>query len=261
MLRKAVLAYMAERANDDGSLIWASKQRIADEVECSKQAVIKTVQAFVAEGILFEAGKRKTQGGYTVVYNINLEAVEALPAREKQSTEITSNQSMGFTGHNNDQSTGFTPTSQPGLPKPSFNRPSSEAKASSDSSARKTTLKPDSVSDEVFKDWVAMRKSMKAPASQTAINGIEREAERAGWTLEDAMAECVARGWRGFKAGWVKDDGRNEKTGSVTESAVAGAKARLASIRSESPSGDRGSNVQRIGKMPDPVRSIGHVER
>ena len=61
MLRKAVLAYMAERANDDGSLIWASKQRIADEVECSKQAVIKTVQAFVAEGILCEAGKRKTQ--------------------------------------------------------------------------------------------------------------------------------------------------------------------------------------------------------
>tara|TARA_R110002124_G_scaffold264235_2_gene430809 strand:- start:1234 stop:2073 length:840 start_codon:yes stop_codon:yes gene_type:complete len=206
MLRKAVLAYMAERANEDGSKIWASKQRIADEVECSKQAVIKTVKEFLAEGILIDVGKRKTQGGYTVVYNVNLDAVEALPKRENQSTEITSNQSTEITGNNMDRSSEITPTSQPGLPKPSNNRPSEKAKAFPDNSApAKTSLKPDCVSDEVWNDFLAHRKAMKAPVSQTAIKGIAREAERAEWPLEDALAEIVTRGWKGFKADWVKE--------------------------------------------------------
>lgn len=214
MLRKAVLAYMAERANDDGSLIWASKQRIADEVECSKQAVIKTVKAFVAEGILIEAGKRKTQGGYTVVYNVDLEAVEALPKREKQSTEITTNQSTKITGPDIDRSIEITPTSQPGLPKPSSNRPSSEAKASSDNSRAKAVEKPDGVSDMTWNDFLSHRKAMKAPVSQTAIKGIAREAERAEWSLEDALVEIVSRGWKGFNADWVSEARTNNNSSS-----------------------------------------------
>jgi Helix-turn-helix domain len=99
MLRKAVLAYFAERANDDGSMIWASKKTIADEIECSKQAVINTVKQFVEEGILRESGHRKTQGGFTVIYDMNLAKIAALP-RAKQSTE--------FTGQNLDQSTPLT---------------------------------------------------------------------------------------------------------------------------------------------------------
>lgn len=130
MLRKAVLAYFAERANDCGGGIWASKQRIADEIECSKQAVIKTVQKLVSEGIVIEAGKRKTQGGHTIVYDLCLDSLKALPPAKadlveaeiepNQSTEITTNESTGFTGQNMDRSTGDNRTSQPGLPKPSL---------------------------------------------------------------------------------------------------------------------------------------------
>lgn len=35
--------------------------------------------------------------------------------------------------------------------------------------------------------------------------GIRREAENAGWPLDAALAECVSRGWQGFKADWVRD--------------------------------------------------------
>ena len=41
--------------------------------------------------------------------------------------------------------------------------------------------------------------------SENVINSINKEAQKAGWTLEQALAECAARGWRGFKADWVKD--------------------------------------------------------
>jgi hypothetical protein len=79
MARKSILAYCAERANDDGSGIWASKVRIAKEVECSKQTVIDTLKTFVDEGLMIEAGRRKTPHGYTVEYAINIAAVKALP--------------------------------------------------------------------------------------------------------------------------------------------------------------------------------------
>jgi hypothetical protein len=33
---------------------------------------------------------------------------------------------------------------------------------------------------------------------------IEKESEIAGLTLNDALTECVTRGWQSFKADWVK---------------------------------------------------------
>lgn len=65
--------------------------------------------------------------------------------------------------------------------------------------------RPDIVSDQVWSDFLAARKRMKADLTQTALDGITREASKAGWTLEQALIECTVRGWRGFKADWVKD--------------------------------------------------------
>lgn len=129
MLRKAVLAYMADRASDNGCGVWASKMTIAGEIECSKQAVIKTIKAFILEGVISEVGKRKTQGGYTVIYDLNLDVIKALPEREKQSTTITGqkiDRSTTFTGGVNpvdpDQSTTITQT----VLEPSLNQQSKD---------------------------------------------------------------------------------------------------------------------------------------
>jgi len=65
---------------------------------------------------------------------------------------------------------------------------------------------PNGVSKFVWDDFVKHRKTLKAQISKTAITRIEQEASKAGWTLEQALIECVARGWRGFKAEWVAED-------------------------------------------------------
>ena len=39
--------------------------------------------------------------------------------------------------------------------------------------------------------------------TETALQGIQREADKAGWHMQQALQECVARGWQGFKADWV----------------------------------------------------------
>jgi len=56
---------------------------------------------------------------------------------------------------------------------------------------------------------------------------ISKEAQKAGWSLEAALQECAARGWRGFKADWVQD---KPKQSQFISSAEAGRKAAGLSI-------------------------------
>ena len=62
---------------------------------------------------------------------------------------------------------------------------------------------PDGVSDSVWQDFQKLRKAKKAPITDTALNGIRLEAEKAGMSLGDALAMCCKRGWQGFEAAWV----------------------------------------------------------
>lgn len=62
---------------------------------------------------------------------------------------------------------------------------------------------PEGVSDLVWKDFVAFRKSRKAPITQLVIDGLAKQAKLANWSLEDVLKECVVRGWQSFKAEWV----------------------------------------------------------
>jgi uncharacterized protein YdaU (DUF1376 family) len=73
--------------------------------------------------------------------------------------------------------------------------------------------KPAGVSDPLWDDFIALRKAKQSPLTQTALDAIAAEAGRAGMTVADAMRECCARGWRGFKAEWVADKGGGRKAG------------------------------------------------
>lgn len=64
-------------------------------------------------------------------------------------------------------------------------------------------LPPEAVSESVWLDFVALRKAKKAVLTNTAINGIQREAKKAGISLEQALQMCCERGWIGFRADWV----------------------------------------------------------
>lgn len=70
---------------------------------------------------------------------------------------------------------------------------------------------PEGVSDQVWQDFKKSRKTLRAAMTKSAIDGIQREANKAGWPLEDALRECCVRGWRGFKAEWVADKGSPAK--------------------------------------------------
>lgn len=61
------------------------------------------------------------------------------------------------------------------------------------------------VDEEIANDFIQLRKQKKAPLTKTSVDGIRREADKAGITLQDALKECCTRGWQGFKAEWYKN--------------------------------------------------------
>lgn len=55
-------------------------------------------------------------------------------------------------------------------------------------------------------DFNAVRKAKKCPLTATALNDIQAEGEKLGYTLEQTIRECCGRGWAGFKAKWIEEE-------------------------------------------------------
>jgi hypothetical protein len=90
------------------------------------------------------------------------------------------------------------------------------------------------VSDDVYADWLALRKAKRAPVTETALAGIRREAEKAGMTMQAALETCCQRGWTGFKAEWVADQRQGSpQMPSPAASSIASGNAELQRARDQ----------------------------
>ncbi|MBD9528402.1 helix-turn-helix domain-containing protein [Paracoccus sp. PAR01] len=77
---KAVLLNMADKASAGGEGVFCSKATIAAETELSLPTVKREVKALLERGLIRETGEtRACANGHTIVYDMNLEAVLALP--------------------------------------------------------------------------------------------------------------------------------------------------------------------------------------
>jgi hypothetical protein len=82
--------------------------------------------------------------------------------------------------------------------------PETEGETETETKKKATIVAPpEGVSDSVWQEFKTLRKAKKAPITQRAIDAISSEANKAGWTLEKAIEECIVRGWQAFKADWV----------------------------------------------------------
>lgn len=204
--RKAVMVLLADKASDDGSGIWASKQRMADELGASRQTVISTIKTLIADGLIREVGERRCLNGFTVEYAIDVDVLRALPVVKSHED----NPSKDLTRQAPLRVKELDATRQAPLRDPSkdltqtlLNPP--EPKKSKPALRAAVLSRPDEVTEQIWNDFLKLRKAKRAPVSPTVIASIGREAGEIGWTLEQALAECVARGWQGFKAKWVQN--------------------------------------------------------
>lgn len=62
---------------------------------------------------------------------------------------------------------------------------------------------PSDVSEQVWNDWLQLRKTKKASVTETVVNGARSEALKIGWSLEKFLIEWCTRGSQGLKADWI----------------------------------------------------------
>lgn len=65
---------------------------------------------------------------------------------------------------------------------------------------------PDFINKQVWADWMIVRKEKGGKTlTETAWKEFCKQAEKAGWSIEQAITHCCLKGWIGFHADWVQN--------------------------------------------------------
>ncbi len=179
--RKLVLLALAENASREACLAFPSLAAIHEFTCLDRKTIIAALDDLEAGGFITATGEKAGRTKQIKVYHLNIETVpKTEPSRKRNSSVFPSKQ---YRKRNTE------PVREP---------------VSSIASQQKIVAPPD-VDKQVWQDFVTYRKAKKAPLSDSALRGIKRESDKAGWALESALIEIMARGWQGFKADWVKE--------------------------------------------------------
>lgn len=153
----------------------------------SNKAVISACESLVEREIL----ERKSGDRNTGIYSIKTyktatseksSLVKNFPATSEKSSPVTSEKSSHTINNikNNIQNTNKKNTK----------------KSESD------LLADFGITGQLADDFITHRKACKAPITETALKGFQREADKAGIPLAEAITISIERNWRGFKSEW-----------------------------------------------------------
>jgi uncharacterized protein YdaU (DUF1376 family) len=62
---------------------------------------------------------------------------------------------------------------------------------------------PEGVSTDLWSDFIAYRKRLKAPVTDRVVTRLIKESKDANMTLEQALETMIFKGWRSFEAKWI----------------------------------------------------------
>jgi len=71
---------------------------------------------------------------------------------------------------------------------------------------------PPDVAEQVWSDWLSLRKAKKAAVTATVVDGARAEAAKLNWPLEKFLIEWCTRGSQGLKAEWIADKQNQTET-------------------------------------------------
>ena len=220
-LRKLVLVKLADQANDDGEC-WPSYQSIAEACEMSRRTVISHIEWLEENGFLRRNYRKSKEGlSRSNVFVLTIESgANAAPQGANNSPRganaappsgenfapgganaapiETVNESISFESVNE---SGGAPARDPAPREPSSEIPKPPP-AKPEKFDPMLALGEHGVDEQLAADWLTVRRQKRAPLTQTALDGLVREAMTAGIPVARAVRICVERGWVGFKASW-----------------------------------------------------------
>ena len=194
---KFTLVALCECANYKTGRIFPSIAHIEEITGQNRKTIITNISELERLGFISDTGERAGTTRQIKVYEASIQTVPKTEQSQKRNSSVfTSKQS---------QKRDTEPSREPSVVK---------AKALPTTRAVVPAM-PEGVQLNVWNDFLELRKAKRAPLSNTALAAIDREAAQAGWSINDALAECAARGWQSFKADWVKET-RNGKATSTS---------------------------------------------
>lgn len=184
-LRKLVLIKLADNANDDG-ICFPSYQYIADVCEISKASARTHIDALIKMGFVSKKARKNKDGSSSNLYLLHLE--KGMPA----------------------DSTGMPADSTGGMPADSTitchsSEPVNEPKKTSQKNTALSLLAEFGITGQLADDFAEHRKSKKAAITRTALEGFQREADKVGIPLAEAIEIAICQNWQGFRADWCKN--------------------------------------------------------
>jgi hypothetical protein len=206
-------------------LSWPSYRHLAERTSLDFKTVEASVSRLKEMGYLIDTGKRRGETGKVVVYQLNTPengVVISDPEGEGGSHPQHANgPEIGVVkSEPNDpvfpgnppkfpaQSPQISSAMTPKTGSVSSNRTSNRTKKEPGESAMP---RPADVSEQVWKDWTALRTKKRAGVSETALAGAREEAAKAGLTLEKFLSIWCVRGSQGLEASWLKPNERGAK--------------------------------------------------
>lgn len=210
---KFVLVAMANLAGD-GMTCWPSYKHLT----MATSQDVKTVQAGLRrlreEGFITDTGARKGVTGQVIVYRLNTPEFGGVRplAKTAEIPENTPENGGVETGGKTPVFPAKTPKFPDKDPQISHETPPKTGDGTTKDTSRKPRTPKESddrvdllvgVDREVVADYLKVRKAKRAgPLTETAVDGLKREASKAGITLPEAVRACCEFSWQGFNAGW-----------------------------------------------------------
>ena len=193
--RKLVLLKLADNANDDG-ICFPSYQYIADKCEMTRRSAISHIEYLIKMGLVSKKERKNKDGSISNLYFLHLEQGSENFALGGE------NISLGSENFAPGGSENISPRTSHSL------EPVNEPKKTTQKSESEILLEQFGITGQLAKDFIAHRKAKKGVINQTQLNRLQKQADKAGISICEAVEICIERNWLGFNASW---DWRDEK--------------------------------------------------
>lgn len=237
---KAVLKELAFRLNGKDGLCCPSLKTLCIDLEIKKRdTVLAAVQRLEALGLIAREIERSESGEILrTLYSFPTFVPSEWEDRPKRKVSRKSGQGIPKNGtpypekretvsqksgdrypENRDVTGKLNMETEPGKERVIKASPSDDLVLSADTEQPKAKTKrtktetdrPDDVDAQVWEEFLILRKQKKKTFTDLALQGMRREAEAAGLSLEEAMTMCVEHGWQSFQAKYVKDQNNGNR--------------------------------------------------
>lgn len=212
---KLVLLSMADRAGETHEC-YPSIKRLCEDTNLDRKTVIRSLRALCDCELIADTGKRKGITNQVIVYRLVGVESRSLDGEfedinDTETGTVPKPEQFPFSDETvplfPDNSTVFPlKESQKRDTESNNNLTKNRSKNLLNNKAPKTSdidlLKKAGIDEQLANDFLKIRKAKKAPLTQTALKGIEREANVAGISIAEAVRICTERNWQTFNAKW-----------------------------------------------------------